>query len=106
MRTFKIGDWEFWLAERNGKWSISVPDRGGMADSQPRIPAQLAWAEQQFATLPWLAQTWSTTWELRDLRARSRPTPDRARVETHSRARRARVQWCLVMMSRWFRHAL
>ena len=62
MRTIRLGGWEFWLEERPGGFFLSVPDRGGMADSLPRVPEQLAWAEHAFAQLPALEQTWTTTW--------------------------------------------
>ena len=63
-RTIVLGAWEFWLVERPDALYLSVPDCGGMADSCPRVPEQLAWAERTFAALPALEQVWPTTWKV------------------------------------------
>jgi hypothetical protein len=72
--TATLGEWEFEITEQPWGLYVSVPDCGGMADSIPRVPEQLAWAEKAFVELPALKQVWSTTWEvppeaLPDLRA-------------------------------------
>jgi hypothetical protein len=59
-----LGGWEFQLDEQPWGLYIGVPDMGGMADSIPRVPEQLAWAEQVFAMLPALHRVWSTSWEV------------------------------------------
>jgi hypothetical protein len=64
VRTVKLGDWEFWVEVGPQGMYVSVPDCGGMMDSLPRVPEQLAWAESAFAELPALRQVWSTTWQL------------------------------------------
>jgi hypothetical protein len=64
VRTVKLGEWEFWVEDRPWGLYFSVPDRGGMMDSLPRVPEQLEWAEAVFAELPALKQIWTTTWEL------------------------------------------
>lgn len=64
VRTVRLGDWEFLVQEQPGGFSVSVPDRGGMADSLPRVPEQLAWAEAAFAQVPALKQVWTTSWEV------------------------------------------
>jgi hypothetical protein len=64
VRTITLGAWEFSLTEHAGQTFISVPDCGGMADSFPRVPEQLAWAEQAFASLPGLEQVWPTSWRV------------------------------------------
>ena len=51
-RTIVLGAWEFWLVERPDALYLSVPDCGGMADSHPRVPEQLAWTETTLAALP------------------------------------------------------
>lgn len=58
-----LGEWEFWVTESDGRVFLAVPDCGGMADMIPKVPAQLAWAEQHLAGLP-LVQVWATTWEV------------------------------------------
>jgi hypothetical protein len=63
-RTVTLDHWQFQLSERSGEWFISVPDCGGMVDSFPRVPEQLAWAERVFARLPELVQVWPTTWRV------------------------------------------
>jgi hypothetical protein len=62
--TVALGDWEFHITEQPWALYISAPDCGGMADSLPRVPDQLAWAEQAFAEVPALKQVWQTTWEV------------------------------------------
>lgn len=79
MATVRLGDWEFLISEEPGTSAVSVPDCGGMADSLPRVPEQLAWAERVFAELPALKQVWPTTWEFR-----SEALPElRALFESH-----------------------
>jgi len=63
-RTITLGTWEFWLEEQPWGAYISVPDCGGMVDMLPRVPEQLAWAEDVFATLPALERVWATTWKM------------------------------------------
>lgn len=62
--TVMVGEWEFDITEQAGAMYVSVPDCGGMADSLPRVPEQLAWAEKAFRELPQLKQVWPTTWEI------------------------------------------
>lgn len=64
VRTVRLGDWEFEITQQPWGLYVSVPDCGGMADSVPRVPEQLAWAEAAFAELPALKQVWATTWEV------------------------------------------
>jgi hypothetical protein len=64
IRTVTLGDWEFPIVQQPWGLYISVPDRGGMADSLPRVPDQLAWAESAFSALPALKQIWPTSWEI------------------------------------------
>lgn len=59
-----LGEWNFWVQENAGELYISVPDCGGMADCAPRVPAQLAWAEQAFASIPGLQRIWTTSWRI------------------------------------------
>ncbi|HEY8377065.1 MAG TPA: hypothetical protein VIK91_11275 [Nannocystis sp.] len=59
-----LGSWEFYVREYNGQTFLSVPDCGGMADSVPRVPEQLAWAEEVFAVLPGLEHVWPTAWRV------------------------------------------
>ncbi len=59
---FELGDGEFLLQTSSGKLYLAGPVCGGMADSVPREPEQLAWAEREFAARPWLVQVWATTW--------------------------------------------
>ena len=63
-RTVTLGEWEFRIEERPWGLFVSVPDCGGMADSVPRVPEQLDWAEEVFAAVPALKRTWPTTWQL------------------------------------------
>jgi hypothetical protein len=62
VRVVVVGDWEFHITEQSDGLYVSVPDCGGMADSVPRVPEQLVWAESAFATLPGLRRVWPTTW--------------------------------------------
>ena len=62
--TITLGPWEFVLGERAGEWTLAVPDCGGVVDSFPRVPEQLAWAEKNFAALPGLVQIWPTVWRV------------------------------------------
>jgi hypothetical protein len=62
--TVQLREWEFHISETGGTIYVSVPDRGGMMDSIPRVPEQLAWAESAFADIPALKQIWSTSWEV------------------------------------------
>lgn len=64
VRNVRLGDWEFFVDDRPWGLYVSVPDCGGMADSLPRVPEQLVWAEAAFAELPALKQVWTTTWQL------------------------------------------
>jgi hypothetical protein len=59
-----LGAWEFHITEQPWGLYVSVPDCGGVADSLPRYPEQLAWAESAFAALPALKRVWPTTWEV------------------------------------------
>ena len=63
-RSYTRGDWTFRLQERDGRLFLSVPDCGSMADSVPREPAQLAWAEAAFAAIPGVVSVWPTVWEV------------------------------------------
>ena len=59
-----LGDWEFEITDQPWGTYVGVPDCGGMAESVPRVPEQLEWAEKAFAELPGLKQVWPTTWEV------------------------------------------
>lgn len=63
-RIVQLGPWEFEIVERPWGLFVGVPDCGGMADSLPRVPEQLAWAETAFAELPALERVWPTSWQL------------------------------------------
>ena len=63
-RTIILGDWEFRFTERPDGLYFSVPDCGGMADSHPRVPEQLAWTEATLTALPALERVWPTTWKV------------------------------------------
>lgn len=65
MHIVHLGEWEFIIdTASSGVTYVSVPDCGGMADSVPRIPEQLEWAEATFAELAVLKQVWATSWEI------------------------------------------
>lgn len=63
-RTITLGPWTFYLEERPTGMTLSVPDCGGMADSVPRVPEQLEWAERELAAVPGLVRFWSTAWNV------------------------------------------
>lgn len=63
-RTVTLGAWSFYLDEGPSGLTLSIPDCGGMADSLPRVPEQLAWAERELAAVPGLVQVWPTAWEV------------------------------------------
>jgi hypothetical protein len=46
-----------------GKGSLQIPDAGGMADSSPKYPAQLAWLLSKLEEVQGLTRIWPTIWE-------------------------------------------
>ena len=53
----------FFLERRdNGRIYLIIPNCGGMADSVPRHPEQLAWVEPRIEKIRGATRNWTTVW--------------------------------------------